>query len=161
MEKKKLESLYEEYGSEAELDASDAALLEKARAATQHSYSPYSGFRVGAAALLENGEILTGSNQENASFPVGLCAERVLLSAAAAQFPGLIISAMAISYDNTRGKSDHPVAPCGICRQALSEIESRAQSPVRLILGGLEGKVIVIPSAGMLLPLTFSGKELE
>jgi cytidine deaminase len=151
---------YEVYNSIDDLPAADAALLKQAQQATQLAYAPYSHFHVGAIAKMTNGEIVRGSNQENASFPVGLCAERVLLSTATSLFPNVPIDTIAISYDSKEVKSDHPVAPCGICRQSLQELEQRWHQPIRLILGGMEGKIIVIPRAGSLLPLAFTSEEL-
>ncbi|HVS94995.1 MAG TPA: cytidine deaminase [Puia sp.] len=160
MRKKELRLEYEEYASDGELPASDAILLTRAREATGDAYAPYSRFRVGAAARLANGEVITGSNQENASFPAGICAERTLLSAAASKFPGVGIETLAISYSNGKGASDRPISPCGICRQSLQEAEARTGRPIRLVLGGMEGKVIVLPEAGQLLPLAFTSGEL-
>lgn len=160
MEKKEIRLEYEQYASARELVASDAALLGKAREATADAYAPYSRFRVGAAARLANGEVITGSNQENASFPAGICAERTLLSAAASRFPGVAIDTLAISYSNDEGSSDRPISPCGICRQSLQEMEQRTGHSIRLVLGGLEGPVIVLPQAGQLLPLAFTADEL-
>ena len=160
MEKKEIRLDYEEYASDRELTASDAALLAKAREATGDAYAPYSRFRVGAAARMANGELITGSNQENASFPVGICAERTLLSAAASRFPGIAVETLAISYSNEQGPSDRPISPCGICRQSLQEMEQRTGRPIRLVLGGMEGRVIVLPRAGQLLPLAFTADEL-
>lgn len=151
---------YEIYNSIDDLTEEDAWLLKEARKVTQHAYAPYSNFLVGAVAKMANGEIVAGSNQENASFPVGLCAERVLLSAASSLYPRVPISIIAISYNNEHAKSDHPVAPCGICRQSLQEFETRMKQPIRLILGGMDGKVFVIPKASSLLPLAFTGGEL-
>ena len=136
-------------------------MLSEARKVTQHAYAPYSRFRVGAVARLNNGEIVTGSNQENASFPIGLCAERVLLASAASLFPEVPIKTIAISYRNENGNSDRPISPCGICRQTLLEYETRLKQPIRIILGGLQGKVYIIERAGMLLPLSFSADELN
>jgi len=153
--------IFEEYDSSDKIHKEDAFLLTKARASTEHAYAPYSNFHVGAAARLANGEYVTGSNQENASFPVGICAERVLLSTASSLYPGIPVTAIAISYRGPGGDSDHPVAPCGICRQSLHEFEIRTGQPIRLILGGMNSKVYVIPQAGALLPLAFSGKELK
>ena len=160
MHSKEYNFSFDEYESIDELSKEDAMLLRKAMEATEDSYAPYSQFRVGAAAKLVNGEIVKGSNQENASFPVGLCAERVLLSAVASLFPRTAIDTIAISYQADKAASDHPVAPCGICRQTLQEFEERTNHPVRLILGGMKGKVIVIPRASMLLPLAFDKEEL-
>ncbi|MBX3253396.1 MAG: cytidine deaminase [Chitinophagaceae bacterium] len=137
-------------------------LLEKAKAATAHAYAPYSRFAVGAAALLENGEVITATNQENASSPVGICAERVLLSAISSVYPGARIHTIAISYHNQKSQvSRQPVFPCGICRQSLLEQQTRQNSPIQLVLGGLEGEVVVINNAANLLPFGFSGKDME
>jgi cytidine deaminase len=155
MQKKTFTLEYEEYASDRELAAADAALLNKARETTEDAYAPYSRFRVGAAARLANGVIITGTNQENASFPAGICAERTLLSVAAAQYPGVAIDTLAISYDNEQGVSDRPISPCGICRQSLQEFEQRTGQAMRVILGGVTGKVIVLPRSGLLLPLAF------
>src|SRR5580658_130133 len=139
--KKELRLFYEEYGSDKELAADDAALLAAARAATIHAYAPYSHFRVGAAARLVNGKIVTGTNQENASFPAGICAERVLLSAVSSLYPDVQIESIAVSYLNEQGQSNRPISPCGICRQSLQEYENRMERSIRLILGGAEGKI--------------------
>ena len=160
MDKKEFRLVYEEYVSDRELSASDAELLKAAKNAIADAYAPYSRFRVGAAARLVNGEVVTGSNQENASFPAGICAERTLLSAVASRYPGVAIDTLAISYSNENGPSDRPISPCGICRQSLQEMEQRTGHPIRLVLGGLEGKVFVLPEAGQLLPLAFSAEEL-
>lgn len=152
---------FEVYDSMESLPEKDAWLLGEARKVTQHAYAPYSHFQVGAIARLANGEIVTGSNQENASFPIGLCAERVLLATAASLYPNVAIETIAISYHNDNGESDHPISPCGICRQSLLEYESRVNHPIRLILGGMEGKVYVIDKAAMLLPLSFTAEDLN
>jgi cytidine deaminase len=159
--KKELRLFYEEYGSDKELPAGDAVLLAKARAVTVDAYAPYSHFRVGAAARLVNGAIITGTNQENASFPAGICAERTLLSVAASQYPGVGIDTLAISYDNENGLSDRPISPCGICRQSLQEFEQRTGKSMRVVLGGMEGKVLVLPESGLLLPLAFTSDEMK
>lgn len=152
---------FEEYDSVEELAAGDAALLKEARAVTEIAYAPYSSFKVGAVARLANGEKVIGSNQENASYPVGICAERVLLSAASALHPAVPVDTIAISYHNLHGSSDAPVSPCGLCRQSLLEHETRFSHPVRIILSGMEGKVLVIPAASMLLPLSFTGENMK
>jgi len=152
---------YDEYASDKELVAADAELLSAARKATAHAYAPYSRFRVGAAARLANGVVITGTNQENASYPAGICAERTLLSVAGAQHPGVSIETLAISYHNEKGISDRPISPCGICRQSLQEFEQRTRSAMRVILGGETGKVIVLERAGLLLPFAFSADELK
>jgi len=152
---------YEEYASDRELSKADSDLLQLAREATVHAYAPYSHFRVGAAARLAGGVVITGTNQENASFPAGICAERTLLSVAGAQHPGVTIETLAISYHNENGISDRPISPCGICRQSLQEFEQRTGRPIRLVLGGETGKVIVLERSGSLLPFAFSADELK
>lgn len=161
MEKEDYSFTFEVYGSIDELTQPDALLLREARNVTRHAYAPYSHFRVGAIAHLNNDEIVRGSNQENASFPLGLCAERVMLASAASLFPEVPIKAIAISYDNGNGDSNHPISPCGICRQSLLEYETRLKQPIKIILGGLRGRVYIIEKAGMLLPLSFSADELN
>ena len=160
MRKKDIQFSVEVYASSNELNSADAALLESARKTTNNAYAPYSNFLVGAIASLENGQTVQGTNQENASYPVGLCAERVLLSGAASLYPGIAIKTIAISYNNLNGESDHPVSPCGICRQSLSEYEDRVSHPIRLILSGMKGEVYIIESAKHLLPLSFNATDL-
>jgi cytidine deaminase len=143
------------------LDPADALLLEAARQATGSAYAPYSRFRVGAALRLSNGNILTGSNQENASFPAGICAERVVLSAASAGFPGIAITDLALTYINESGSGNRPISPCGICRQTLAEYEQRFGRSIRLILGGISGEIFIINRATDLLPFAFSNEELK
>jgi cytidine deaminase len=152
---------FEVFEKAKDMQEADAKLLEQARAVTKNAYAPYSNFHVGAVAKLSNGETVSGTNQENASFPVGMCAERVLLATASSLYPNVPIDTIAISYDNINGESKHPISPCGICRQTLSEYETRVKQPIRLILGGLEGKVYVVPEANMLLPLRFTSEDMK
>ena len=152
---------FEVYDSINDLQEADQQLLQQARDIAETAYAPYSSFFVGAAAQMGNGKIITGTNQENASYPVTLCAERSLLATAATIFPKIIINTMAISYHNNNGNSGHPISPCGMCRQSLLEYEGRLQHPIRLILGGLEGKVYIIPKASMLLPLSFTSDDMK
>ena len=160
MKENKFEFEYQVYGDISELDEKDAWLLTEARTVTEHAYAPYSNFHVGAVAMLENGEVVAGTNQENASYPVGICAERVLLGSIATLHPHVPVTSIAISYSSEEVKSDHPISPCGMCRQALLEYETRTRKPIRLILSGQEGKVFVIKTAGNLLPFAFTSKEL-
>src|ERR1700724_638105 len=143
------------------LEAADALLLKAAYEATSDAYAPYSAFRVGVALRLINGKILTGSNQENASFPAGICAERVALSAASATFPGIAVSSLALTYVSESGNSNRPISPCGICRQTLSEYEQRFGQSIRLILGGISGEIYIINRATDLLPFAFNSQELK
>lgn len=161
MSKQRYQFDFEEYSGVSELLPADAQLLQKAREVTAMAYAPYSRFHVGAAAVLTNGEVVTGTNQENASFPAGICAERSLLATAATLFPNLPINTMAISYYNHNGASDKPISPCGICRQALAEYEARTHQGIRLILSGQEGKVYIIARSTMLLPLVFTSEDMK
>ncbi len=161
MRENKFEFNYKVYKNIEELPEDLQWLLNEAREVTEQAYAPYSNFQVGAVAKLANGEIVAGSNQENASFPVGLCAERVLLASVSSLFPKVPIETIAISYKSEHHKSDHPISPCGICRQSLQEFETRVNHPVQLILGGMEGPVYVIDSASRLLPLAFTSEELR
>ena len=152
---------YEVYESSDELNAEDASLLHAARKITAGAYAPYSNFHVGATARLANGEIVNGTNQENAAYPVGICAERVLMGTAAVLFPNMPIETMAVSYDSLNGDNSKPASPCGMCRQYLKEFEDRTNAPVRLILSGQSGKVYIIESASQLLPFSFGGADLK
>ncbi len=154
---------YEEFADIKDLAKEDGSLLEEARRITQKAYAPYSNFLVGAAGICNNGEMVFGTNQENASYPVGICAERVLLASASMLQTEEPIKAIAISYNNLSGNggSDKPVSPCGMCRQSLAEYEERTKQPIRLILSGMEGKVLVIESAAQLLPLSFGSDALK
>ena len=160
MKESKFEFQYEVYNDINELTEKDAWLLTEARTVTENAYAPYSNFHVGAVAMLSNGEIVAGTNQENASYPVGICAERVLLGNAATLYPNISIETIAISYNSDTIKSDHPISPCGMCRQALLEYETRVKKPIRLILSGMEGKIQVIKTANFLLPFAFTPDEL-
>src|SRR5215471_12706357 len=131
MQQQKFEFSFDVYDSIDELNPDDQSLLNEARRVTENAYAPYSNFHVGAAAKLSNGKIITGSNQENASFPVGICAERVLLSATSSLHPGVGVETMAVSYQSKIVKSDHPISPCGMCRQSLQEFESRTKENIR------------------------------
>lgn len=160
MHQKHIEFTFQVYDDSNELTASDSKLLEKARHNTALAYAPYSKFRVSAAALLSNGEIVTGTNQENASYPVSICAERSLLASAAALFPDAYITTMAITYDSERNNSLQPLSPCGMCRQAIIEHQTRYGHTMRLILAAKSGKIIIIENATNLLPLAFSNKAM-
>ena len=143
-----------------DLDPDDATLVKDARDICKSAYAPYSKFRVGAMALMEDGSRIHGTNQENASYPIGLCAERVLLAAVSSIAPGKAIKSMAISYESDEVDANAPVAPCGICRQSLVEFESRFKNPMRLLLSGQSGKIILVNSASDLLPFAFKHYHL-
>lgn len=142
----------------SELPDEDLPLVTAAVDATKQSYAPYSHFRVGAAALLADGTIVTGSNQENAAYPSGLCAERVALFHAGHQYPDIPVVALAIAAW-TDGKQVDRIFPCGACRQVLLETEQRYDKSLKVMLCGLK-EILVAPSAVSLLPLCFGKKDL-
>ena len=149
------------YGSEQELSPDDLNLLQKARHAREGAYAPYSGFKVGAAVLLESGEMVFGNNQENASFPSGLCAERVAVFQAGARYPGISIKSIAITATGRVTKLKIPAAPCGNCRQSMLEYETRQGRPIRIIMQGESGVIYECPSVASLLPLGFDESFLS
>lgn len=154
MEKKELHISYL-VCAETELPEADRTLLEAARRATQTSYAPYSHFCVGAALRLASGEMVCGSNQENAAFPSGTCAERCTVFYAQAQYPTEKFDTLAIAARNSRGGfTPSPITPCGACRQVLAEVEKRQGSPLRLLLYG-ERCVYIVPDVASLLPFSF------
>lgn len=161
MKKKELKIVVDEYTGAEELSAEDQKLLQEAAKSASRSYAPYSEFHVGAAVLLENGKIVCGSNQENAAYPAGLCAERVALFYANSQYPGVAVKALAIT-----AKADHfvlnkPISPCGTCRQVIAETENRQKSKMKIIMQGETGPVNVTEGIENLLPLTFYEENLK
>ncbi len=161
---KKIEIEYELFEHAGLLSLEDQAVLEAARKATNTAFAPYSNFHVGAAARLTSNEIIIGSNQESASYPVGICAERTLLNSIGSQFSDQKIQVLAVSYDAIGKASKEPLSPCGMCRQSLLDYENRYEAPIRIILAGLEGPVQIFHAAAHLLPFGFNGsvfKELR
>lgn len=152
---------YKELEDAHKLPGQFQQLLLKAKEAISDSYAPYSNFHVGAAALLENGMVVKGSNQENASSPVGICAERVALSAVSALYPNVPVVALAISVKPKNHSLNEPVAPCGLCRQSILEYEERFHKSIQVILQGESGKIIWIDSAKSLLPFSFGQNDLK
>lgn len=145
---------YFEYESSAELTSDYQTLVEKAKEATMQAYAPYSKFRVGAAVLLENGVIVTGTNQENAAYPSGLCAERVAIFYANSQYPDQPVKAIAVASFFNGKFNENPVYPCGSCRQVLLETETRYSKPMDVIMYG-SNAIQLVSSAARLLPLSF------
>lgn len=143
-----------------ELSTDDRSLVDAARQATKSSYAPYSHFNVGAAVRLAGGEIVCGSNQENAAYPSGLCAERTALFSAGASHPDEAIEAMAIAARNQDGELTRPISPCGACRQVMLETETRFSSAMRIILYGAECCYIIEGGAKELLPISFDADFL-
>lgn len=137
-----------------ELSNDDRVLVETAMEATDNSYSPYSKFRVGAAIKLADGKVIKGANQENAAFSVTICAERSAIYAAQAQFPDQPIVCIAIAARNEDGFTHEPVSPCGMCRQAMVEIEQKYSQPMHILLYGKKG-IYVMDSISNLMPLSF------
>jgi len=160
MQTREIKILYKEFESVVELPAQDKQLIEAARSAALNAYAPYSKFQVGAAVLLENGELITGNNQENADFTDGLCAERVALFYAQAKFPGVPVKTIAVTANNGKGILEEPAQPCGSCRQVLVETEVRFDQPIRIILDG-KHCIHVLDGAESLLPLAFKPKALD
>ncbi|MFA5620525.1 MAG: cytidine deaminase [Weeksellaceae bacterium] len=147
---------YTKYDSTEDLDDIRKKLIQCAITAAKNAYAPYSNFHVGAAVLLNNGEIITGNNQENASYPVGICAERTLLSYVHANFPNQIKKMLAVSVLDT----DLDASPCGLCRQTLLEYEIIQNQPIEILLHNRSDAVIIIPSCSALLPLHFDNSSL-
>lgn len=148
-----------EYDALEDLPKADRELVLAAREASATSYSPYSKFRVGAAVMLANGTLIKGSNQENADFTDGLCAERVALFYANSSFPEVAVKSLAVTAKNLNGLIDGPALPCGSCRQVLVETESRYGQAIRLILDGAK-KIMIVEGADNLLPFAFKPAAL-
>ncbi len=161
MEKKSIHVSYTEFNSIEELKIDEKNLLNKAHQAVGSSYAPYSKFHVGAAVLLEDGNIVLGSNQENAAYPSGLCAERVALFAASAQYPNVAVVAIAITVHSEKSKINEPLPPCGACRQVMTEYEYKGNHNMKIILQGESGNIQIIDRADYLLPLIFNPKYLK
>jgi len=143
-----------------ELTDEQRAVLRVAKEQTEHSYCPYSGFHVGAAVLLANGEVMRGANQENAAYPSGLCAERVALFAAGAQYPEQPVTKLAIACYTDGHFTKEPGSPCGACRQVMLETEHRYGNKMEVLLFG-EDATYVFESAADLLPLIFVSENLK
>ena len=144
-----------------ELSAEEQQLVEAAKKATTRSYAPYSHFHVGAAALLANGEIISGTNQENAAYPSGICAERTTLFYANSQHPQQAVKALAIAARTSEGHwTETPISPCGACRQVMTETENRFGKPMKVLLCNAQ-EVFVIESAKDLLPVSFGSEDLK
>ncbi|MBV6405743.1 MAG: Cytidine deaminase [Flavobacteriales bacterium] len=156
---RKVTTVYMHHAAWSALPKEDQELLKLAQRAAANAYARYSRFKVGAALRLESGEIIPGSNQENASFPAGICAERAALHAAMSVLPKGTVECMAIVVPQVKGRD--PVTPCGICRQALLEQEHRQGSPLRLLMGIVRGPVLETFSAESLLPLSFDSSFLK
>lgn len=150
---------YREYSNLDELPEAWKDLILRARRTSLNAWSPYSGFMVGAAVKLESGRIIEGNNQENAAYPVGLCAERTALFYANANYPDDAVEVIAVSAQNSGGLVLKPVKPCGGCRQAMLEVEVRFNKKIQIILDGKES-ILVLDGVDSLLPLNFKPEAL-
>ncbi len=159
MEEREIISKVRIYGYE-ELSDADRRLIDMAKEATRTSYAPFSNFRVGAAARLSDGTVVTGSNQENAAFPSGLCAERTALFYANARYPEKSVRELAVAAYAHGAFLKAPIPPCGACRQVILGVEERYGHPVRILLFGEEG-TYVVDSVKALLPLQFTGENMN
>ncbi|MDM1045740.1 cytidine deaminase [Myroides sp. 1354] len=160
MKKVEVVTTFIEYESILELKPQDQELMEQAIAIRKNAYAPYSQFRVGAALLLEDGTFVLGSNQENAAFPSGLCAERTAIFQAGALHPNKKILKIAISATSDLKVTNHPIPPCGACRQSILEYEVKQEQPIEMFFMGAEGMVCYSPSLLNLLPFHFDAKSM-
>lgn len=161
MKKLKLTTEYTLFDNNSELDLESRNLMDIAINARKKAYAPYSKFSVGTAILLDNDEIIIGNNQENAAYPSGMCAERVAIYYAGAKYPNNSIIKMAISASSALREINTPVAPCGACRQAISEYEVKQKSAIEIYFMGESGKIIMVNSLNDLLPLGFDKSFLK
>lgn len=160
MKEVKIESKLYVFESLEELPKDALMLMNMAFEIRENAYAPYSNFHVGAALLLDNGEIITGNNQENASYPSGLCAERTAIYYAGAQYPKAKVLRMAISAASKNKTTSIPIPPCGACRQAIAEYEIKQNEPIEIYFMGETGKIVKSNSLSNLLPLVFDKSAL-
>ena len=158
---KKVSFSYKVYSSVNELSSEDFKLVQESEKILDKAYAIYSGFNVGAAALMENGEIMSANNQENMALPSSLCAERVLLYYCKANFPDLVVKKMAISVKALHATIKEPITPCGSCRQVMVEYERNQNTDIKILLKGEVGEVYELDSIGDLLPLAFKTDALK
>ena len=158
MENKKVEIQYIVYQNHDELSYIDKNLVLEARLASEKAYAPYSRFRVGAAILLSNNQIITANNQENVSYPEGLCAERNALFYASANFPNEKIISIAVAGNSILKTTDIPISPCGGCRQVMAEYERKQNHKIKVLMTGIKGEIMVVNGIENLLPLGFEMK---
>ena len=154
MTNKEIKIAYQEFDSLNELNSEDFTLAAAAIEAVESSYAPYSNFNVGAAVMYEDGGIVKGSNQENAAYPSGICAERTALFYASAQCPDKPIIALAIASKQNGKLCSKPVAPCGACRQVMIQYQLKGGKPIKIILVGAD-KILKFDRVESLLPFVF------
>lgn len=148
------------YENTSELNSEDQILMQSAKEAVKNAYAPYSKFNVGCAILLKNGKIVTGSNQENAAYPSGMCAERVAIWKTGSEYPNQLIKKIAITVKSEKNIVNKPVGPCGACRQTLSEYEVNQKEPIAVLFMGETGTIIKTESILSLLPFSFDSTFL-
>lgn len=153
-----LQMIVKVFDHDYELPQEEYDLLQKAKETCHSAYAPYSNFHVGAAILLEDGTVITGSNQENLAYPSGLCAERTAIFYTGANYPNKVIKTIAVAAYQPLFSKYMPANPCGACRQAMLEYENKQHQPIRIILEGEKNKIYVIDSVDCLLPLRFKAE---
>ena len=151
---------FKQFDSITDLPSEIQNLMYEAITVRKNAYAPYSNFRVGAALLLENNKIVCGSNQENAAYPSGLCAERVAIFYAGANYPGVRINKMAITAASDTNPTTEPIPPCGACRQSIAEYEIKQEQPIEIYFMGETGVIYQSDSLKNLLPFMFNKKFL-
>jgi len=144
-----------------ELSDEEQQLVVNAKSALRTAYAPYSGFLVGASVLLENGEVINGSNQENVAYPSGLCAERVALFYAGAKFPNIKINTIAVSVLSKNFEVSDVISPCGACRQVMAEYEDKQDKAIKVILHSPTDEVLIASRVEDLLPFMFKSPLLK
>ena len=160
MKKEKIELIFTRAKVD-ELSQSEQELITNAQYAFLKAYAPYSGFIVGASVLLENGEIISGSNQENVAYPSGICAERVALFYAGAKYPEVVINTIAISAKSKTFEIEDVVSPCGACRQVMAEYQQKQGKNIRILLHSPNDEVLIANSVTDLLPFMFNSEKLR
>lgn len=161
MKKKIISISFDEYAEGEDLPKGEELLIEEATLALKTSYAPYSQFKVGAAVLLENGEVIRGSNQENTAYPSGLCAERVAIFTAKAKYPQMAIKAIAVTAQTDNFEINSPITPCGACRQVIAETEKRQDKKIKILMKGHTGPTLSVDGVESLLPLMFHEEKLK
>ena len=161
MKEVKLHTSFLVYSTAQELPIEEQELLSAAKEALDLAYAPYSNFKVGAALRLANGQIIKGSNQENAAYTMCICAERVAIAAASSTHPGVPIKSIAVTVKHSEKVIDSPASPCGACRQVIRETELNFKQPMQIIMQGEEGEIYVFKSGEALLPFSFDNSFLQ
>jgi len=161
MREQKIELNYQIAENISELSEQERKLIILAKEAAMRAYAPYSSFRVGAALLLEDGEMLSGNNQENAAYPSGICAERVALFYSSSKHPGKAVRKIAIYSPDTPGNTLIPVTPCGSCRQVMAEYEGMQDNKIEILLASVNGEVWKFEGVETFLPFMFNSRSLR